>query len=122
MRAAVLIFLMGCSSAPNHPSWAAALERSERYELLDPDCRDIHVVYRGLNDEEATSHGMPSWACGMTTGRTVYVRESCTPSIPESWILEHEFLHVIITCSEGGVSHDNMNHIGPEWDGLRAYE
>lgn len=95
-----------------------ALGRAERYGLLDQDCRDDGVVYRVLSDADAVRQGMPSFACGMTLGDIVRIRESCTPRLPEAWLLEHEFLHAILTCSAGGVSYNSTHHIGPEWDGL----
>ena len=125
--AVVAVLMLACSmpfgiDAATHPSWEAALARADAAGLLVDRCRNADVVYRVLTDEEAKQQGMPSWACGMTVGRIVRVRESCIPTFSEEWILEHEFLHAVLACSEGGVSYENANHEGPEWDGLRVNE
>ena len=121
----VLMLGLGCAqpdgiSATSHPSWALALDRAEGQGLLDPNCRDTGAVYRVLSDPDAARQNMPSWACGYTLGDIVRIRARCTEYLPLEWLLEHEFLHAILTCSQDGVSYKNENHIGPEWDGLRV--
>ena len=105
----------------DRPEWAESVEHVDAFGLLGQGCADLDATYNLVSDDTWRRHAFNPYAGGLTENYSdvVWVRETGQGPFTPSFILRHEFTHVLLRCA-GVPEAVHKAHTGPVWDGLRG--